>query len=109
MGVDWQRVVHGRLPVGVVGHSEMKIHAIHIFMRHKRTQIQAKKGEKGFLGRVILDYKTPVEIDRVKMDIAKTIDARKKKIEYYYVVVVVRRPDRSLGYRTIIPKTLVEA
>lgn len=85
----------------------MKVEAIHIFMRHHKTQIQARKGEKGFLGRVIVNYKKHVEIDRIKMDIAKTIEARRKKIEYYYVVIAVRRPDRSLGYRTIIRKTVL--
>jgi hypothetical protein len=83
----------------------MKIVAVHIYMRYHK-----KRNEKeGFLGRVIHKYERKVSIDEIKMDIAKTIEERKAKTQYYYVLVVVRRPDRTLGYRTVIRKTLVAA
>lgn len=85
----------------------MKIIQLRVFVRHHMTKAEKKRGErKGKLERI--DIVPPSQdIQDMKRSIAQTIRKIESKIEYYYVVVVVRRPDRTYGYRNVIPKTLV--
>jgi hypothetical protein len=77
----------------------MKVIALHIFVRDKR---------KSETRRIIVKPSTQSIAD-MKLDIIKTIEPLKRKIEYYYVVVVVRKPNGKNGYRTVVPKQLVAA
>lgn len=47
------------------------------------------------------------DITEMKKQLAETIKPLMRKIKYYYVVVVVRKPDGTNGYRTVVPKQLV--
>lgn len=42
-------------------------------------------------------------IPEIKKQIAAHL-RKIKKMRYYFVVMGVRRPDRTIGYRTVIPK-----
>lgn len=48
------------------------------------------------------------DIREIKIQVGKMIKRVKKKAAYYYLVVAVAKTDGTRGYRTIIPKTIVE-
>jgi hypothetical protein len=75
----------------------LKVKELHLFVRLIR-------GDELKRIKIIPDSQ---DITEMKTQLAKTIKPLTRKIKYYYVVVVVRKPDGSNGYRTVIPKQLV--
>jgi len=86
----------------------MRLAAIYVYMRHKRTKAAIARGEyKGKLQRVVIAAKSS-DIQKLKMEVAKAVKAMESRIDYYYVVAAAYRPDKTLAYRVVIKKTMVE-
>lgn len=77
----------------------MKINKLHIYYWNPKKDVREEITIKPETSAPVL----------LKLEIAKTLIPliRKKQLEWYYVVAEVRKPDRTHGYRTIVPKTLV--
>lgn len=57
--------------------------------------------------RAVLDVEN-MTIPAMKSAVAELVDSYLQKgLKYYYVVAVVQRDDGEIGYKTIVPKTVV--
>ena len=84
---------------------------IHLWMMDKRqswheSEVINRYGKPQPGKRIVLDVMNP-SIVEMKMAVAKELASWKDKILYYYVVVVVEKDDGTIGYRTIVKKTVV--
>lgn len=74
------------------------------------TSIVKDKGgkEKPESRKIEITPTKPVTRQSVQVDVIDALRSIMDKAESYYVVMVVRKNDGNLGYRTFIPKTLVQ-
>jgi hypothetical protein len=57
--------------------------------------------------RIVLEIAEGTGIPEMKVAVARELDKYVKKLRYYYVVAVVQRDDGEIGFRTIVPKTIL--
>lgn len=88
-----------------------QIKQIHIWLQDKKDKWEEPdlpgstgKPRPGKLVVLEPEGTSPVQL---KLQIARELQKWIPKIRSYYVVMVVERSDQTLGYRVVIPKTVV--
>lgn len=89
----------------------VKVIQIHLWIQNKNhtwtePEVINRHGNEQPGKRIVIEPSGP-SIVQMKLDVARELQRWIKKIQYYYVVVVVEKDDGEIGYRTIVPKTVV--
>ena len=85
---------------------------LHIWMQNKKQtwtepEVVNRLGKHQRGKRIVLELKEGTTVAEMKVAVATELDRWRKQLRYYYVVVVAQRDDGRIGYRTIVPKTIV--
>jgi hypothetical protein len=85
---------------------------LHLWIQNKKEtwkepEVINRFGKEQRGKRIVLDVDEGTAIATMKTAVAKELDKRIKQLRYYYVVAVVQRDDGEIGYKTIVPKTVV--
>jgi hypothetical protein len=85
---------------------------LHIWIQNKRETWKEKEvvnrfGNEQRGRRIVLDIEEKESVSEMKIRVAEELDKYAGKLRYYYVVAVVQRDDGEIGYRTIVPKTIL--
>jgi hypothetical protein len=86
--------------------------ALHIWIQNKKEtwrepEVVNKFGNKQRGKRIVLEIGENTPVAEMKIAVAEELEKYTGKIRYYYVVAVVQRDDGEVGYRTVVPKTIL--
>ena len=85
---------------------------LHLWIQNKKEtwkepEVVNRFGKEQRGKRIVLEVAEGTGIPEMKVAVAKELDKYVKQLRYYYVVAVVQRDDGEIGYRTIVPKTIL--
>jgi len=87
---------------------------LHVWMQNRQMNwkesevINPHSGKPQPGKRVVLEVGEGTSIPEMKVEVARILDKNIKHLLYYYVVAVMQKDDGQIGYRTIVPKTVIE-
>jgi NAD(P)H-flavin reductase len=89
-----------------------RIIELHLWVQNKKetwreSEVVNRFGVEQRGKRIVLEIAEGTGIPEMKIAVAKELDKYANKLRYYYVVAVVQRDDGEVGFRTIVPKTIL--
>jgi len=85
---------------------------LHLWIQNKKEtwkepEVVNRFGKEQRGKRIVMDIGEGTGIPEMKVAVAKELEKYTKQLKYYYVVAVVQRDDGDIGFRTIVPKTIL--
>lgn len=85
---------------------------LHLWIQNKKEtwrdpEVVNRFGHEQRGRRIVIDIAEGTAISEMKIAVAEELEKYAGKLRYYYVVAVVQRDDGEVGFRTIVPKTIL--